>query len=258
MSKVLCSQWPGNPFALYPRARMSCGYETYVPDLLAGRAIRLDGDVAADVAEAEAAIRELNARAFALADTSLSPLWSRSPRSPPTPARRSTVISPASPAVLSSLPTLPPPPPENLASKPIGRRDGRSRALVSKEEPEPTTSERSADTPNCPHPVIVCWAWPVHCLSPLPRCFVPTHGSRSGTDRNRMWRATGTAHFRRKPGAAECCGYAPRCRLPARSGCWPSARSPGPYRPRPPRAGEDLSRRPGPVSRRYPMLWRWA
>jgi hypothetical protein len=48
-------------------------------------------------------------------------------------------------------------------------------------------------------------------------------------------------------GTAECCGYAPRCRLPARSACWPAARSPGPYRPRPPRVGEDLSRCPGPV-----------
>ena len=60
MSRVLRSQWPGNPLAPYRRGRMPCGYEAYVPDLLAGRAIRLDGDVAA---EAEAAIRELNATA---------------------------------------------------------------------------------------------------------------------------------------------------------------------------------------------------
>jgi hypothetical protein len=63
------SQWPGNPFAPYLRGRMPCDYEACVPDVLAGRAIRLDGDVAADVAEAEAAISELNADAFALADT---------------------------------------------------------------------------------------------------------------------------------------------------------------------------------------------
>jgi Fic family protein len=48
---------------------MPCGYEAYVPDLLAGSAIGLDGVVAADVAEAEAAISELNGAAFALADT---------------------------------------------------------------------------------------------------------------------------------------------------------------------------------------------
>jgi len=69
MSKVIRSRWTGNPLAPYRRGRMPCDYEAYVPDLLAGRAIRLDGDVAADVAEAEAAISELNAEAFALADT---------------------------------------------------------------------------------------------------------------------------------------------------------------------------------------------
>ena len=54
MSRFISSQWPGNPFAPYRQGRMPCGYEAYVPDLLAGRAIGLDGDVAADVSEAEA------------------------------------------------------------------------------------------------------------------------------------------------------------------------------------------------------------
>jgi Fic family protein len=48
---------------------MPCDYEAYVPDQLTGRIIRLDGDVAADVADAEAAISRLNAAAVALADT---------------------------------------------------------------------------------------------------------------------------------------------------------------------------------------------
>jgi Fic family protein len=48
---------------------MPCDYEAYVPDLLSGRTVRLDGDVAADVAEAEAAISGLNTVAVALADT---------------------------------------------------------------------------------------------------------------------------------------------------------------------------------------------
>src|ERR1700722_14410619 len=69
MSRVIRSQWPGNPLAPYRRGRMPCDYEAYVPDLLTGSAITLDGDVAADVAEAEAAISALNAEAFALADT---------------------------------------------------------------------------------------------------------------------------------------------------------------------------------------------
>src|ERR1700733_13377144 len=69
MSKVIRRQWPGNPDAPSRRGRMPCDYEAYVPDLLTGRTIRLDGDVAADVAEAEAAIGRLNAVAVALADT---------------------------------------------------------------------------------------------------------------------------------------------------------------------------------------------
>jgi Fic family protein len=69
MSKVIHGHWPGNPDATSRRGRMPCDYEAYVPDLLAGRVITLDGDVAADVAEAEVAISELNAAAFALADT---------------------------------------------------------------------------------------------------------------------------------------------------------------------------------------------
>jgi Fic family protein len=51
------------------RDRQSCEYEAYVPDPLAGRRITLDGDVAADVADAETAIARLNAAAVALVDT---------------------------------------------------------------------------------------------------------------------------------------------------------------------------------------------
>jgi Fic family protein len=48
--------------------RRSCDYRLYLPDRLAGRSIMLDGDVAADVADAESAIARLNARARALVD----------------------------------------------------------------------------------------------------------------------------------------------------------------------------------------------
>ena len=44
-------------------------YEAYVPDLLAGHHFRLDGDVAANVADAERAITALDATAKALVDT---------------------------------------------------------------------------------------------------------------------------------------------------------------------------------------------
>lgn len=69
MSKVIHRRWPGNPDAPSRRGRAACDYEAYVPDLLVGRNIALDGDVAADVTDAEAAINRLNAEASALADT---------------------------------------------------------------------------------------------------------------------------------------------------------------------------------------------
>jgi len=69
MSRVIKSRWPGNPGALSRRGREPCEYEAYCPDPLVGRTILLDGDVAADVAAAEAAIVRLDQDASALADT---------------------------------------------------------------------------------------------------------------------------------------------------------------------------------------------
>jgi Fic family protein len=69
MSRVIQRHWPGNPDALSRRGRLPCGYEAYVPDPLVGRLIMLDGDIAADVADAQAALTSLNAQATALADT---------------------------------------------------------------------------------------------------------------------------------------------------------------------------------------------
>ena len=59
------------PFSLRlpRRERHPCDYQVYFPDTLAGRSIMLDGEVAADVADAESAIARLNARARALVDT---------------------------------------------------------------------------------------------------------------------------------------------------------------------------------------------
>jgi Fic family protein len=51
------------------RDRRSCDYEAYVPDPLGDRPIALDGDTAAEIAEAERAIATLDARASALVDT---------------------------------------------------------------------------------------------------------------------------------------------------------------------------------------------
>jgi Fic family protein len=70
MSRVVRRRWEADlGSGLSRRDHRSCTYEAYIPDLLAGRRISLDGDVAADVADAEAAIAHLNAAAITLVDT---------------------------------------------------------------------------------------------------------------------------------------------------------------------------------------------
>ena len=71
MAKVLKRRWQSNlgGSGLARRDRAPCEYQTYVPDPLSDRRFVLHGDVAADVADAEAAIVRLNAEAQALVDT---------------------------------------------------------------------------------------------------------------------------------------------------------------------------------------------
>ena len=70
MARVIRRHWTTDVGAgLARRDRRSCDYEAYVPDTLAGRNIALDGDAAADVADAERAIATLDAAAVTLADT---------------------------------------------------------------------------------------------------------------------------------------------------------------------------------------------
>ncbi len=70
MSKLVKRRWEAEYMSGLPRRdRASGDYEAYVPDLLVGRPVRLDGDVAADVADAEAAVTRFDAEAVALADT---------------------------------------------------------------------------------------------------------------------------------------------------------------------------------------------
>jgi Fic family protein len=69
MARVIRKHWiAGIDAGLSRRERRSCEYEAYVPDVLAGRKIALDGDTAADVADAERAIATLDAKAVTLAD----------------------------------------------------------------------------------------------------------------------------------------------------------------------------------------------
>jgi Fic family protein len=69
MSKVAKRRWRSDVASGLPRRdRASCDYEAYIPDRLVDRAVRLDGDVAADVADAETAVARFDAKATALAD----------------------------------------------------------------------------------------------------------------------------------------------------------------------------------------------
>jgi Fic family protein len=70
MSKVIKRHWSSDIGSGVSRKdRLSCDYEAYVPDPLTGRGIALDGDVAADVVDAEVAIARLDVEASALIET---------------------------------------------------------------------------------------------------------------------------------------------------------------------------------------------
>lgn len=70
MAGFIRKRWVSEATSGVPRAeRLSCEYDAYLPDRLAARAFRLDGAVAADVADAETAIARLDASAGALTDT---------------------------------------------------------------------------------------------------------------------------------------------------------------------------------------------
>ena len=69
MARLEARRWAGDAAGRTRRDRRPCNYAVYIPDALAGRSFVLDGDVAADVADAEAALVRLDASAGALADT---------------------------------------------------------------------------------------------------------------------------------------------------------------------------------------------
>ena len=70
MSKIIKRHWSSDiGSGMSRKDRLSCEYDAYVPDALAGRLIALDGDVAADVVDAEVAITKLNGEASALIET---------------------------------------------------------------------------------------------------------------------------------------------------------------------------------------------
>lgn len=70
MSKVVRCHWVSDVSSgLSRRDRLSCDYEAYIPDPLVGREVVLEGRVAADVSEAEAALVRFGLEVGALADS---------------------------------------------------------------------------------------------------------------------------------------------------------------------------------------------
>lgn len=70
MARLVRRTWRSSIESGLPRRdRRSCSYEAYVPDPLVGRPMTIDDDVAADIADAEAAVIRLNARHGVLSDT---------------------------------------------------------------------------------------------------------------------------------------------------------------------------------------------
>lgn len=70
MAKLLRRKWTATDASGLPRRdRQGCEYAAYVPDSLMGRRITLDGQTAADVADAEAAVARLNLDARTLVDS---------------------------------------------------------------------------------------------------------------------------------------------------------------------------------------------
>jgi Fic family protein len=69
MSRVIRRRWIGSHEGPSRKDNRGCEYEAYVPDPLVGRNFTIDGEVAADIADAEAAIARLNVEATSLVDT---------------------------------------------------------------------------------------------------------------------------------------------------------------------------------------------
>ena len=69
MATLQRRRWTGDFSGPTRRDRQTCDYDVYLPDKLRGRNFSLDGDVAADVADAETALTRLDVSSVALADS---------------------------------------------------------------------------------------------------------------------------------------------------------------------------------------------
>src|SRR5438309_1596222 len=66
MAAILKAQWNPTIEGLPRRERRGCEYEAYLPDQLTDQRFQFDGDVSADIADAESAVRVLNSEAATL------------------------------------------------------------------------------------------------------------------------------------------------------------------------------------------------
>ena len=69
MSRIIRRRWISGHDGPSRKDNRGCEYDVYVPDMLAGRNFMIDGEVAADIADAEASIARLNVEATSLVDT---------------------------------------------------------------------------------------------------------------------------------------------------------------------------------------------
>ncbi len=69
MAIQVSRRWSPSPSGGTRADRRGCNYNAYIPDPIVDRRILLDGSVAADVSDSEAAIRELNTTSLALVNT---------------------------------------------------------------------------------------------------------------------------------------------------------------------------------------------
>ena len=69
MASLQERRWSGEIAGLRRRDRRPCAYHVYLPDRLRGRRFSLDGDVAAEVTQAETALARLDATGNALANS---------------------------------------------------------------------------------------------------------------------------------------------------------------------------------------------
>ncbi len=69
MSRVIHRRWISSHDGPSRKDNRGCEYNAYVPDMLVGRNFMIDGEVAADIADAEASIARLNVEATSLVDT---------------------------------------------------------------------------------------------------------------------------------------------------------------------------------------------